>query len=265
MSPGRVALVTGASSGIGEATARRLDADGWRTIVLARRADRLERLAGELRDAHPLALDLTEDDTPARVRERVEQEGALHLLVNNAGAAKRGRFAETGFETVHRQMVLNFDSVARLTEALIPILRASAPSSIVNVSSTAGRVSRPNSGGYSASKFALTGWTDSLHQEERQHGVHVGMVLPGFVATEGFPQRELLDSARTRWLVSTPERVADAILDAGPGGKAERYVPRFYWVAAALRVLAPGLIRRATAGGGMTPATGQGADGDRPS
>jgi short-subunit dehydrogenase len=124
------------------------------------------------------------------------------------------------------------------------------------VSSTAGRVSRPNSGGYSASKFALAGWTDSLHQEEKAHGVHVGMVLPGFVATEGFPQRELRERAATRWLVTTPERVADAILDAGPGGKPERYVPRFYWLAAAGRVLAPGLIRRATAGGATTPATG---------
>jgi short-subunit dehydrogenase len=252
----KVALVTGASSGIGEATARKLDAEGWRTIVVARRADRLEALAGELHDAHPLVVDLTDDDAPARVRERVEQEGELQLLVNNAGAAWRGRFGEKGWENVRRQMELNFDSVARLTEALLPILRSSAPSSIVNVSSTAGRVSRPNSGGYSASKFALTGWTDALHQEEKAHGVHVGMVLPGFVATEGFPQRELRERAATRWLVTTPERVAEAIVDAGPGGKPERYVPRPYWLAAALRLLAPRLIRRATRGGGMTPATG---------
>ena len=252
----KVALVTGASSGIGEATARRLDAEGWRTIVVARRAERLEALAAGLNDIHPLALDLTGDDAPARVLERVEQEGELHLLVNNAGAAWRGTFADSGFENVRRQMQLNFDSVARLTEALLPILRSSAPSSIVNVSSTAGRVSRPNSGGYSASKFALTGWTDALHQEERPHGVHVGMVLPGFIATEGFPQRELRERALTRWLVSTPEHVAQAIIDAGPGGRPERYVPRFYWLVAAARALAPGLIRKATRGGSTTPATG---------
>jgi short-subunit dehydrogenase len=252
----KVAVVTGASSGIGEATARKLDADGWRTIVVARRGDRLEKLAGELRDAHLLALDLTDPDAPARVRERVEQEGALHLLVNNAGSAWRGRFAETGFENVRRHMELNFDAVARLTEALLPILRSSAPSSIVNVSSTAGRVSRPNSGGYSVSKFALTAWTDALHQEEREHGVHVGMVLPGFIATEGFPQRELRDRRATSWLVSKPEKVADAIIAAGPGGKAERYVPRYYWIFGALRMIAPGLIRRATRGGRTTPATG---------
>jgi uncharacterized protein len=83
-------------------------------------------------------------------------------------------------------------------------------------------------------------------------------VLPGFVATEGFPQRELVDSRRTRWIVSTPEKVADAIWDAGPGGKAERYVPRPYALAAALRIVAPSLTRRVLSGGGkaFTPSTG---------
>lgn len=82
----------------------------------------------------------------------------------------------------------------------------------------------PRSGAYSASKFALAGWTDSLHAEKRAHGVHVGLVLPGFVSTEGFPGDELLASVKTRWLVGRPETVAEAILDAGPGRRAERYV-----------------------------------------
>ena len=105
----------------------------------------------------------------------------------------------------------------------------------MNVASTAGRVARGNSGAYSAAKFAVAGWTDALHLEEKPHGVHVGLVLPGFVVTEGFPQKELVDSPRTRWIVSTPDKVADAIWDAGPGGKAERYVPRAYGLAAAAR------------------------------
>ena len=247
---GRVALVTGASAGIGEATARRLDRDGWKLLLVARREDKLEALAGELRDASALALDLTEESAPARVRERVEGEGAgeLHLLVNNAGAAWSAEFGEAdgGWENVRRTMELNFDSVLRLTEALLPLLRKSAPSAIVNVASTAGRVARPGVGAYSASKFALAGWSDALHLEEKPHGVHVGTVLPGFIATEGFPQTQLVNKPHTRWIVSTPEKAAEAIMDAGPGGKAERYVPRAYGLLAVLRAAAPAVLRRAT-------------------
>ena len=259
-----VSLVTGASSGIGEATARRLAREpGARLILVARREDRLSDLAAELGGATVIPADLTDDGAPERIAAEVGDEyGRLDLLVNNAGAAWRGRFGDTGWENVRRHMELNFNATVRLTEALLPLLRASAPSAIVNVSSTAGRVSRANSGAYSASKFALTGWTDALHLEEREHGVHVGMVLPGFVATEGFPQKELVDRAVTRWVVSTPEKVAEAIVDAGPGGKAERYVPRPYWIGATLRILAPRLMRRVLSGSGaaMTPSTGAKAE-----
>ena len=259
-----IALVTGASSGIGEATARRIACEpGAKLILVARREDRLRTLASEIGGATVVPCDLTDDDAPARIAETVESEhGRLDLLVNNAGAAWRGRFGEAGWENLERHMRLNFDSVARLTEALLPILRRSAPSSIVNVASTAGRVSRGNSGAYSASKFALAGWTDALHLEEREHGVHVGLVLPGFVATEGFPQKELTDKPHTRWIVSTPEKVAEAIMEAGPGGKAERYVPRPYALVAAARVVTPGAVRRVLSGGAkaITPATGADRD-----
>lgn len=243
-----IALVTGASSGIGAAAARRLAAEpGARLVLVARREERLRALAAELGGATVVALDLTEPDAPARVREALEREhgGRLDLLVNNAGASWNAPFAEGGWANVQRTMEVNFDAVVRLTEALLPLLRASAPSAIVNVASTAGRVGRADGGAYSASKFALAGWSDSLHLEERPHGVHVGLVLPGFVATEGFPQRMLVDRRATRWIVSKPERVAEAILDAGPGGRAERYVPRAYWVAALLRIATPRLVRRA--------------------
>jgi len=155
-----------------------------------------------------------------------ERHGRLDLLVNNAGAAWRATFAEGGHANVRRTMELNFDAVVRLTEALLPLLRESAPSAIVNVSSKAGRVGRAGSGAYSASKFALAGWSDSLYAEERPHGVHVGLVLPGFVETEGFPAAELTSRRLTRWLVSSPEVVAEAIVQAGPGRRPERYVPR---------------------------------------
>jgi short-subunit dehydrogenase len=216
-----------------------------------------------------IAADLTDPLTPGQIAETVEREhGELHLLVNNAGASWRGRFSDTGWANVERHMRLDFEAPVRLTEALLPLLRATAQRSgaptgpdggrvaIVNVASTASRVARPGAGAYSAAKFALAGWTDALHAEEAPHGVHVGVVLPGFVRTEGFPADELRAKATTRWLVSEPDAVAEAIVDAGPGGRAERYVPRWYWVFAALRVLAPRVVRRATAGGGFTTATG---------
>jgi uncharacterized protein len=259
----KAALVTGASSGIGAATARRLARDpGTELVLVARRGERLAELAASLPVPTTwLAADLTDADAPEQVRAHVEQHhDRLHLLVNNAGAAWRGTFGETGWANVQRHMELNFDAVVRLTEALLPLLRRSAPSAIVNVASTAGRISRPNSGAYSASKFALIGWTDALTLEEAPHGVHVGMVLPGFISTEGFPQTELRAKAATRLILSTPEKVAEAIHEVGPGGKAERYVPRPYALAAYLRILTPRLVRRVLGGGSaasLTPATAE--------
>jgi short-subunit dehydrogenase len=254
-----VALVTGASTGIGEATAIRLAHEpGTELVLVARRERKLRELAESLPcRATYVAVDLTEAEAPALVRAHLEAEhgGRLDLLVNNAGAAWRGNFAETGHAHVQRHMELNFDAAVRLTEALLPLLRASAPSAIVNVASTAGRVARARTGAYSASKFALIGWTDSLYAEELSHGVHVGMVLPGFVATEGFPATELRQKAITRWIVSRPEKVAEAIYEAGPGGKAERYVPRPYALAAVARILAPRLVRRVLSGGAATSLT----------
>jgi short-subunit dehydrogenase len=256
-------LVTGASSGIGEATARRLAREAGASVVLvARREERLAALAEELGGERVswVAADLLEDDAPQRIRDHVlERHGRLDLLVNNAGAAWRASFADGGHENVRRTMAINFDAQVRLTEALLPVLRASAPSAIVNVSSTAARVARAGTGAYSASKFALTGWSDALWAEERRHRVHVGLVLPGFISTEGFPQAELTARPWTRWIVSTPDRVAEAIYEAGVGRRPERYVPRAYALAAVMRIVAPALVRRVLGGAAasvMTTTTG---------
>jgi len=240
-----LAVVTGASSGIGAATARLLAAKGWKVIAVARRAERLRELEG----AVPVPADLTDPDAPGRVLEAVGLEGAeLKLLVNNAGAEWRSTFGDGGYANVRQTMDVNFDAAVRLTEALLPLLRASAPSSIVNVSSVAGRVGRPKNSAYAASKFALAGWSEAVGIEERPRGVHVGVVLPGFISTEGFPHKGLRRSLRTRWLVGSPEQVARAIWRAGPGGKPEVYVPRFYGLVPRARHMAPGLTRRALGG-----------------
>ncbi len=251
--PGPVAVVTGASSGLGQATARRLAREDLGALVLvARREERLRALADEL-GSHVsfVAVDLTDPDAPQRVAEALRERagGRLDLLVNNAGAGGRGAFAESGWATVARTMELNFNAQVRLVEALLPLLRSSAPSAIVNVSSTAARVARGGSGAYSASKAALAAWSDALYLEERPHGVHVGVVLPGFIPTEGFPQRELVEHPLARFALGRPEQAAEAIVAAGLGRVPERYVPRLYAIPAALRVLLPGLTRRVLSGG----------------
>jgi short-subunit dehydrogenase len=254
-----VAVITGASSGIGAATARALRSErpGCSLVLVARREARLRQLCDELGgEATFVAADLLDDDAPARVRAHLEERhaGRLDLLVNNAGASWRSTFADGGFANVKRHMEVNFDASVRLTEALLPLLRAAAPSAIVNVASVAGRVARAGAGSYSASKFALIGWSDALFQEERPHGVHVGLVNPGFIETEGFPAAELTGKRATRWLVSTDEKAAAAILDAGLRGRAELYVPRPWRLIPVLRTLTPALLRRA-GGGAVAKAT----------
>jgi short-subunit dehydrogenase len=250
-----IALVTGASSGLGAATARRLAREpGMALVLVARRRERLEALAVELGGATVVAADLTEAATPALVAERVEAEhGRLDLLVNSAGAGGRGTsFAEGGWAEVERVMTINFDAQVRLIQALLPLLRRSAPSGVVNVGSVAGRVSRARVGAYSASKFALAGWTEALQMEERRHGVHVALVQPGFVATEGFPQRGLLARPWTRWVVSTEDKVAETIVGVWRRRRPEAYVPRPYGLVPVVRVLLPGLYRRVVGGGALT-------------
>ncbi|MBX7188856.1 MAG: SDR family NAD(P)-dependent oxidoreductase [Solirubrobacterales bacterium] len=259
-----VAIITGASSGIGEGVAWRLARKpGTRLILVARREDRLRELAKRLScEVTWIAADLTEPDAPGRILAHAqEHHPPVNLLVNNAGAAWRATFAEGGYENVRRTMEINFDAVLRLTETFLPMLRESAPSSIVNIASTAGRVSRPGSAAYSASKYALIGWSDGLHLEEAPHGVHVGLVLPGFIKTEGFPADELTGKFATRWMVSDVFKASDAVYETAILGKAERYVPRPYELIAILKILAPGLVRKVLSGGaGKAMTTSTGAD-----
>lgn len=274
-----VALITGASSGIGEAVARRLAREpGVQLILVARREERLRALAEAIGSATVIPADLADPAAPELIAETVEREhGALNLLVNNAGARWASDFGDGGWANVEQHMRINFEAPVRLVEALLPLLRRTAaadgpgsvgdgqkrdsdaagpltgsiggrplraPVAIVNVTSTSARIARLGTGAYSASKAALGAWSDSLHLEERAHGVHVANVLPGFIATEGFPQAELRANPLTRWAVSDVERVAEAVIEAGPGGAPEVYVPRYYWLGALLRVVAPRLIRR---------------------
>jgi short-subunit dehydrogenase len=214
---------------------------------VARREERLRELASSLDGASFVAVDVTDEDGPERIRAHVESEhGRLDALVNNAGA----RFTGGGIDDLRKTMDVNFFAPVRLTEALLPLLRADGGGSVVNVASVAGRVARPTTGAYSASKAALIAWNDALRAEESANGVHVGCVLPGFIKTEGFPARELLEKRATAWIVSDVDKVSAAIEAAAFDGVAERVVPRPYALFGLLRTVAPRVVFRVLGRGG---------------
>ena len=249
-----LAVVTGASSGLGEHIARRLSKEGFGLVLVARRAERLDALAAELGNATTVAVDLVDDAAPAAILAEVEERGGtLDLLVNNAGFGGRGEFGDTGYEGVRATMEVNFDAQLRVTEALLPILRESEPSTIVNVSSVSGRIARPGAGAYSASKFALAGWTEALRAEEKPRGVHVALLLPGYISTEGFPQTELLEHRWMKHLVAGPDHAADAVVEAYTKKRDELYVPKAWRIANVMRTLTPGLMARFVSNPEATP------------
>jgi NADP-dependent 3-hydroxy acid dehydrogenase YdfG len=182
--PGRVAVITGASSGIGEATARALAANGHRLALLARRADRVESLAEELGNgALAITADVTDRDSIVAAAERVQDElGGTDILVNNAGVMLLGPFSP-GQRSDYRQMVeVNLLGAITTTEVFLDQLRDGG-GDLVNIPSVAGRTARPGNAVYAATKWGIGGWSESLRQE-LQPDVRVTVVEPGAVATE---------------------------------------------------------------------------------
>lgn len=244
---GKVAVVTGASSGIGEAAARALAADGMSVVAVARRRDRLQALASTTPRVRPFGADVTSDDDVDGLAEWVADElGACHVLVNgagvNAGKAFRGR---ADLEALHQVMGVNFFGAARCMAVFAELLAESRPSRVINVASVAGKVPA-GLGAYGASKFALVGLSEHTRGRWQRRGIAVCQLNPGFVRTEGFPQKELMRSPLRR-LVAGPETVADAIMGQARSGAAERTVPRWYRPVVVLRHLAPPVVRAATA------------------
>jgi NADP-dependent 3-hydroxy acid dehydrogenase YdfG len=181
---GRVAVITGASSGIGEATARALAADGRRLALLARRADRIQALAAELGDrAIAIEADVTDRDSIVAASERVQSElGGADILVNNAGVMLLAPFTSDQ-RAEHRQMVeVNLLGAMTATEVFLDQLRDGG-GDLVNISSVAGRTARAGNAVYAATKWGINGWSEALRQE-LQPDVRVMVVEPGAVATE---------------------------------------------------------------------------------
>lgn len=190
---GKVALVTGASSGIGRATALALAAAGARVAAVARRADRLQSLVADLtrdrggRDATAIAVeaDVTDEAAINRAVADVHARwGRLDVLVNNAGVMLLGPIAAADTEDWRRMMDTNVLGLMYATHAALPIMRAQGSGDVVNISSTAGRTARAGVGAYNASKWAVNAFSEALRQECVPHRIRVTVIEPGIVATE---------------------------------------------------------------------------------
>ncbi len=183
-SAGPVAVITGASSGIGEATARALAASGYRLALLARRVDRVKALADELgHGAIAIAADVTDRASIVKAAERVRTElGGTDVLVNNAGVMLLAPFNDEGHDDHRRMIEANLLGAITVTEVFLDQL-ADGGGDLVNLSSVASRTARPGNAVYAATKWGLNGWSESLRQE-LQPGVRVMVIEPGAVATE---------------------------------------------------------------------------------
>jgi NADP-dependent 3-hydroxy acid dehydrogenase YdfG len=224
---GTVALVTGASSGIGEATARGLAEEGAAVAVLARRRDRLEELAGTIRAGGGTALvveaDITDQQQAAAAVERVVSGlGRLDTVVNNAGVMLVGPVSDAPTEEWERMLAINVQAVLYVTQAALPHLRSAAEDSprrvadLVTISSTAGRVARGGNAVYSLTKFGVGAFSEALRQEVMQQHVRVSVVEPGTVDTElSTHVRDGLRESIARQVGSIerlrPEDIADAV------------------------------------------------------
>ena len=244
---GRVALVTGASSGIGAATAKALAREGVRVALLARREERLEEVADEIRRLPGHALVCPADVTDsAAVRAVVEQVlgqwKRIDILVNNAGRGITAPLEATTPEDLRALMEVNLVSVLTLTQAVLPGMLQHASGHIINISSVAGRRGIPLRSAYNATKFALVGLSEALRQELRGTGVHVSIVYPIVTKTE-FQAVEGKEAEPKRYVpVQTAEQVAKAIVRCARSPRPEVYPYSPARILAVLSALAPGFV-----------------------
>jgi NAD(P)-dependent dehydrogenase (short-subunit alcohol dehydrogenase family) len=232
--------------------ARALRGRGWDCVLLARGEERLRPLAEELGAEWELC-DVGDREAVERVAGAVvARHGRISLLVNNAGIPGRGTFLRATAEKIEEVTRTNYLGGVWCLRAFLPALEAAAPSDVVNVVSVAGTVAAGSGGPYTSSKHAQLAFSRSVAAELRPRGVRVHTILPGFVETEGFPQRTRF-GARLSTLVVEPELVAERVLAALDRDRREVFVPRWYRIAPLAQALAPGLVAR-VASRGIRPA-----------
>jgi short-subunit dehydrogenase len=242
----RTVLVTGASSGVGEAAARQFAAEGARVLLVARTASALDAIAKEIGEqAIAIPTDVSDGEQVQALVDRVLYDvGDLHVLVNNAGFNHRGELLDTDPAALSHIIDVNLKAPILLTRAFLPHLVKHAKANVVNVASIAGQVPLPGEATYCATKFGLRGFSMSIAEELHKTSVRVSLVSPGPIDT-GFLTDDIdaVPDLVFSQPMSTAEEVARAVLDCAHDGRLERTLPRLSGMLATAGYLMPDLPR----------------------
>jgi 3-oxoacyl-[acyl-carrier protein] reductase len=209
---GKVALVTGAGRGIGRAIALLLAESGCRVVLAARSRDQLDEVKsavqGKNGDAYSVPTDLTHDDEIVRLVDSAREKwGGVDILINNAGWGKRAPVARAKIEDWDQTLRLNLRAPMLLAHLLVPHMVSKGEGAVINIGSVSGKSGEANGAAYSASKFGLIGFTQSLYEEVREYGIKVAVILPGFVDTPLIPANRQIDRSK----MIRPEDIAHTV------------------------------------------------------
>lgn len=243
---GRVVIVTGASSGIGAATARAFAQAGDSVVLAARRIDRLRDLAAQLPGSLAVQADLTRSEDIARiVQETVGKFGTIDVLVNNAGLGRYDWLERLPEDDIRNEIHVNLLAPILLTRAVLPVMQTRGRGVVVNVGSVGGRIGTPTMAIYNTTKFGLDGFSEALRREVGPQGIHICVVYPGGVAGTEFgreAKRVNLGMTTPRWLLVTAEQVGAAIVGLADRPRPRLVMPWLFNATIALNVLLPSLV-----------------------
>ncbi len=250
---GAVVIVTGASSGIGAATARAFGRGGARVVLAARRLERLQAIAAEIESAGAgaetlvVAADMSRHDDISRLVEQTHARfGRVDVLVNNAGFGRLNWLEKLDpARDIEAQYAVNVLGVVHATRLVLPIMMAQRSGHIINIGSTSGLVATPTYSIYASTKFAVRGFGEALRREVAPWGIKVSTLYPGGVATEFAEHAQIRRKTQVTtpgWLLLSPEQVAEAVIGLVHRPRAEHVIPWAFRLAAALNHWLPGLV-----------------------